>query len=103
MTKLEDDNVLRDDEAPKRPGSKMVYLLDWVVYILIESPATRIVLGSQSFTSIWNLSKESRSTSHIMHLITRIVLGLPLIPVFVITWSLLAVWAVVAGTEPTGI
>jgi hypothetical protein len=97
MTKLEVDSVLRDDEAPRWPGNKMVYLLYWVVYLLIELPAARIVLGSQSFISLWHLRKGTRSASNIVRLIGRIVLGLILIPVFLITWSLLALWTVVVG------
>jgi len=98
MTKLEDDSVLRDYQAPRWPGYKMVYLLYWVLYLLIEFPAKRIVLGSQSFISLWHLREGSRSASDLVRLMMRIGVGLLLTPVFLITWCLLVLWAVAAGT-----
>lgn len=98
MTKLEDDRILRDDEAPRWPGNKMVYLLYWVVYLLIEFPAKRIVIGTQSFISLWHLREGSRSASNLVRLIIQIGVGLLLTPVFLIVWSLSVPWTVAALT-----
>ncbi|KAH8812642.1 hypothetical protein F5884DRAFT_878489 [Xylogone sp. PMI_703] len=102
MAKLEHDSVLHDDEAPKWPGNKIVYLFYWVVYLLIEFPATCIVLGIQSFASFWYLRKDSTLASNILQRVAWIILGLLLLPMFLIAWSILAVWVSIISTLSAG-
>ncbi len=86
----EKQEVTHDNEPPKPPRSKLIYLLFLVVYLLVEFPAKRIVLAYDSMRRI-----HTADTNQVLSTVARLLLALILLPIFVPIWLILAIWTLV--------
>lgn len=89
----EEHDILHDHEMPKRPRSKLLYLAFLVVYFFVDFPASRIVLAYESVTDI-----EAVSPDRAILAIVRMLVALVFLPVFVASWTILAIWSLLRWT-----
>ena len=89
----EEHDILHDHEMPKWPRSKLLYLAFLLVYFFVDFPASRIVLAYESITD-FEASSPDRATLTIV----RILVALVFLPVFVASWTSLALWSLLRWT-----
>ena len=86
----EKQDVSHDNEPPRPPRSKLIYLLFLVVYLLVEYPAKRITLAYESLTNI-----NFQDNHQLFLTIGRILYATILLPVFVPSWVVVALWTLI--------
>ena len=86
----EKQDVLHENEPPRPPQSKLVYLLFLVVYLLVEYPAQRIALASESLRII-----DFQDVNQVFAALSRLTFALILLPIFVASWIIIAIWTLV--------
>ena len=84
----EEHDILHDHEMPKWPRSRLLYLAFLVVYFFVDFPASRIVLAYESVTDA-----ETNSLDRATLAVSRILIALVFLPVFVASWTILAIWS----------
>lgn len=89
----EEHDILHDHEMPKWPRSKLLYLAFLVVYFFVDFPASRIVLAYESMTDF-----ETKSPDRATLAIARMLVALVFLPVFVASWTILAIWSLLRWT-----
>ena len=87
IKEVEEQDVLHDIEMPKWPRSKLIYLMFLVIYILVEFPASRLVLAYESV-----VKNEARTPGSVALIIVRVLLALMMLPLFVLVWMILVIW-----------
>lgn len=86
----EKQDVSHDNEPPRPPRSKLIYLLFLVVYLLVEYPAKRIALAYESLTII-----DFRDPRYVFCTFGRILFATILLPIFVPSWVIVAFWTLI--------
>ena len=86
----EKQDVLHDNEPPRPPRSKIIYLLFLVVFVLVEYPAQRIALAYESLRRL-----DVQDMHQLFKALSRLLIAIALIPVFVPVWLILAIWTLV--------
>lgn len=90
IKEAEEQDVLHDIEMPKWPRSKLIYLMFLVIYLVVEFPASRIVLAYESV-----VRKGARTPQDIALTAVQTLIAIMMLPVFVIAWTVLIMWSTV--------
>ena len=94
IKEVEEQDVLHDIEMPKSPRSKLVYLMFLVIYILVEFPASRLVLAYESV-----VRSGARTPGSVALLIVRMLVALIMLPLFVVVWIGLITWNILHSSS----
>ena len=87
IKEVEEQDVLHDIEMPKWPRSKLVYLMFLVIYMLVEFPASRLVLAYESV-----VKNHARTPGSVARIIVRMSVALIMLPLFLVVWMGLVTW-----------
>ncbi len=87
IKEVEEQDVLHDIGMPKWPRSKLVYLMFLLIYILVEFPASRLVLAYESV-----VRDSARTPGSVARNIVRMLVALIMLPLFVVVWIGLVTW-----------
>ena len=94
IKEVEEQDVLHDIEMPKWPRSKLVYLMFLVIYILVEFPASRLVLAYESV-----VRNDARTPGSVALDIVRMLVALIMLPLFVVVWIVLITWNILLSSS----
>ena len=89
IKEAEEQDVLHDIEMPEWPRSKLIYLMFLVIYLMVEFPASRIVLAYESAVKDGARTPESLVLTAI-----RILIAVIMLPIFVVAWLVLVIWSI---------
>lgn len=87
IKEVEEQDVLHDIEMPKWPRSKLIYLMFLLIYILVEFPASRLVLAYESV-----VRNDARTPGSVGLIIVQVLVALIMLPLFVVVWISLVTW-----------
>lgn len=88
IKQAEEHDVLHDNEMPRWPRSKFIYLVFLLVYLLVEIPAHQLVLAYESLTRM-----DIRTQDRVVLASVRVLIAIIVLPVFVTAWSILVFWS----------
>lgn len=89
IKEAEEQDVLHDNEMPTWPRSKLIYLLFLVIYLIVEFPASRIVLAYESV-----VRNNARTPESIALTAFRVLIAIMMLPIFVAVWMVLVLWSI---------
>ena len=87
IKEAEELDILHVNEMPKRPRSKLIYLVFLMIYTLIDFPAARIAIAYESIIRI-----DVISVDRVILIAGRLIVAIFLLPIFIAIWFLLALW-----------
>lgn len=92
IKKAEEQDVLHDNEKPKVPRNKLIYLTFLVIHMLVEYPAFRIALAYKS------VSMRDLTLDRIALIAFRVTMAIVLLPVFFASWIIVVLWILLYWT-----
>lgn len=89
IKEAEEQDVLHDIEKPKWPRSKLIYLTFLLIYLVVEFPASRIVLAYESV-----VRNGAKTPQNVALTFFQILIAIMVLPVFMFTWIVLTTWSI---------